>query len=189
MSRLAPRAALLVFSVAALAGRPARASSSAPADVAPPTEAETGRFVALESDLAADAGRASQYCALKAAGEKEDNSNKTPAEIGRKLEANPMFNGLLRRHGFSGQRFTEVSLQLFGGMLGLAMADDLDKTARAQGKPATHRAVLLQKSAEARVAAPRQAELSAVLDRVGKLCASDDEEDEEDENAGDDGSE
>jgi hypothetical protein len=178
MNRFARSAAILV-AVTALAAAPARAAASPSDAIAPLADAEITRYVALQNDLLGDAGRAQQFCAMQAESAGDGNAEKTPAAIGRKLEANPMFAGLMRRQGFSGQRYAEVSLQIFAGALGLGMADDFDKTARAQGKPATNRAELLQKSAEARAVAPRLAELSAVFDKVGKLCSAGEEEEEE----------
>ena len=177
--RRPPAVSLALFAFVLLAPHAGRAAAAAPA-MAPPSDAELTRFVALENDIAADAGRAAQFCTLQAQAEHEADSQKTPAEIGRRLDANPLFGPLLRRHGLSGQRYTEVTLQAFGGALGLGMADDLDSTARAKGLKADNREQLLARSAEARAVAPRLAELTAALDKVGKLCAGD----EEDEDAG-----
>lgn len=152
------------------------------AEPAPPSDAEIAKFVGIENGLVADSGRAAAICTDFAAAKPSDSERSSdPAVVGRRLEASPIIGPLLRRNGISGQRFTEVSVHVVAALIGLAIADDADATARRQGKPAGNREGLLANSAAARVVAAHQKELTASLEKFRTLC--------DDESSGDEGDE
>ena len=99
----------------------------------------------------------------------DDPPDPEGARIGRELDAHALFGPLIRRHGLTGQRYAQVTVQLAGGLLGLAIADSLDENEVQQGRPATNRAKLLADSPEARVAAAHQAEITAVFQQASAL--------------------
>jgi hypothetical protein len=159
----------------AAAVSPAAARRSPAPDVPPPSDHELAQFVAVEKELVADASRADELCSFKTEESEEAKDDPLLAKAGQKLEASPLFGPVLRRQSISGQRFAQVSVQVAAGVLGLAMADSLDKSAKEQGKPATNRETLISRSPEAKAVAGRQAEISALLEKVAALCGDSDD--------------
>lgn len=153
------------------------AVGAAAAEPPPPTDAELVRFVAVEDGLAAG-DPAATCAAIDAAKGEEAESSSDPAVIGRRLEQSPLVGPVLRRQGMSGQRFAEISVHVASAAIGLSMADQLDATARRQGKPATNRETLLARSPAARAYAAREKEVLASLEKLKALCGGDDGEDE-----------
>ncbi len=152
------------------------------ADSPPPSDAEVTKFIAIEKAIAADESRATAVCEeFDSAKDSDTGQSSDPAVIGRRLEASPNVGPLLRRNGMSGQRFTEVSVHVAAAAIGLGMADDLDATARLQGKPATNRASLIAKSPAARVVAARYQELTDSMGKLQALCGGGSGDDQGDE--------
>jgi hypothetical protein len=152
------------------------APSTAQSDPPLPTDVEVGKFVAIWDALAADPASAAETCGL-AAGETAEEEGWSATDAGEALEASPSFGPLLRRNGIGGARFAEVSLHLFGGLLGLAYADELDATARERGLPAKNRETVIRDSPAAKLAAKHEAALKPVMRRVEAVCSAAEEDD------------
>jgi hypothetical protein len=173
--------------VAALAVLVPFSAAAAAAEETPalPSDAEVLKFIAVWKAVAADPDSAREACA--SAEESEDESadgeeseDESAAAMGRKLEAHPTVGPILARNSISGRRFAEVSMHVFAGMLGLAIADQSDAAERERGKTGTSREAVLRDSPVARLVAAHQAELDPVMQRARELCSSDSVEEEDD---------
>ena len=149
------------------------------AEPAPPTDAEITAFVGVQRGLVADPSRAEAICAALDEDRESDQGSQDLAVIGRKVEASSILGPLVRRQAISGRRFAELSVQIAAALFGLDMADSADASELAKGKPGKNREALLQRSAEARSVAPRQAELVTALKRVDEFCGESDSDDDE----------
>jgi hypothetical protein len=178
--RIAPiRLAVPIVTVALLSATALRAE-----EPPPPTDAELTKFIAIENDLFSDPGRAEEVCGeIDSAKQGDEKSDPDMAVVGRRLEASGVFGPVLRAHGMSGKRYFEVSVHVAGALIGLGIADELDTTARSQGKSATNRSAAIAKSPAVAVVAARQAELTEALKKYDKLCG-DAEEDEGGDDSG-----
>lgn len=145
---------------------------SAHAAIAPLSDADLSKFVAVQRELVADPARAAVLCAMGDDSESEEEEAPDPegARFGRQLDAHPVAGPLVREHGLSGQRFAQVSVQIVAQAMAVGIAEQLDEGAKSAGKPATNRADLLARSAEARLYVARQAELTELLVKVAALC-------------------
>lgn len=151
------------------------------AEPALPSDAEIAQFLAVESALVADPSRAGEVCELiQEHEEAEESTVDSFAEVGPRLEANPIVGPLLRRHGIAGQRFAEVGIQVTAGLIGLAIADSTDQASGGQAGARPNRTALLRDSAVARVVAPHEAKIAEVLSKVDAFCP-DNESDAESE--------
>lgn len=182
MDRRFVRRAFLLLAVIALAGLPAPALAQGD-DPPPPTDAEATKFFAVYSALLDDPSLADEACGLGSSDADGDSGSQDLAALGRKIDTHPSFGPLVRRQGLSGRRFIEVTMHLFAGYLGLAIADDADRGKPKQGGVGPNRAALLGDSPAARVAAAHQEEMARLQARTDELCAADEEEgyDEEEE--------
>ncbi len=146
-------------------------------DPALPSDAEVTKFIGVWKALAADPGSASEVCAGVGDEGGDDGEDFDAAAIGKELEASPTLGPLLARQALSGRRFIEVSVHLFAGMLGLAIADELDSGQ----ERAANREAVLRDSPAAKLVAAHQAELDPVMQRAQELCSEEEEEEEEEE--------
>ena len=181
MERRFVRCASLLLAAVALAGLPTSVLAQEE-DPPPPSDAEATKFFAVYSALLDDPSLAGEVCGLGDGEAGDDSGSQSAAAAGRKIDAHPRVGPVVRRQGLTGRRFVEVSMHLFAGYLGLAIADDAD---RGKPKPAgvgPNRASLLKDSASARVAASHQPEMARLQARMDELCAADEDE-------GDDGEE
>lgn len=180
MDRRFVRCAFLLLAVVALAGisAPVLAQDD---DPPPPSDAEATKFFAVYAALLDDPSLSGEVCGLGDGEAGDDSGNQSAGALGRKVDANPRVGPVVRRQGLTGRRFVEVSMHLFAGYLGLAIADDAD---RGKPKPAgvgPNRAALLEDSASARVAAAHQPEMARLQARMDELCAAEAGDDGEDE--------
>jgi len=160
------------------------AASAFAAEPPPPTEAELMKYVAVQDALATDTARRQEICALFQEGWLDDGGGEDDlAAAGRRAEANPIFGPLLRRQGITGRRYAELSVEIFGVLLGAAIADEADADARRAGRPANNRETLRASSPSAPPILARQEDLTRALGAVRAMC----EKDEEDEDHGDEG--
>lgn len=172
--------ALAVFALAL----PVRLAAAEPP---PPSDAELTKYIAVQNALAGDVARRDQICELLA-GDASGSGASTddPAVAGRRLEANPIFGPLVRKHGLSGRRYVELSVQVAGVLIGAAMADESDAAARAKGRPAKGRETLLASSPDAPPILARQQDLTAALEAVQAICGESDDDGYDDESAAED---
>lgn len=178
MDRRFVRRAFLLLAVIVLAGP--RASARAQGDdPPPPTDVEATKFFAVYAALLDDPSLAAEACGLASGDADDDSGSQDLAALGRKIDADPSFGPLVRRQGLSGRRFIEVTMHLFAGFLGLAIADDADLGKPKQDGVGPNRAELLKDSASARVAAAHQAEMTRLQARMDERCAAPDDEGDE----------
>ncbi len=152
--------------VVALAARPGAAQPP------PPSDAELTAYIAVQDALVADSARRAEICELiTAEAPDEGEVGDELAAAARRAESDPIFGPLLRRTGLSGRRYAELSVQVFGVLLGAAMADKADAADRAAGRPANSRQALLASSPEAPPILARQQDLTRSLSAVQAMCA------------------
>ena len=176
-------ACALPFVILVVSARPAAAEPP------PPSDAELSAYIAVQDALVADTARRAAICALiSAEAPEESGAGDELAAAARRAEANPIFGPLLRRNGLSGRRYGELSVQVFGVLLGAVIADETDAAARAAGRPEKSRQELLASSSAAPPILARQQDLTRALSAVQAICgAGEDDSGDDDEEPADPG--
>jgi len=144
------------------------------------SESELQRLLALDQELGALAEHGTIACPPEtSADDGEGDAAAQVAAIARQVESNATLAPLLKKHGFTGKRWLEVTFQLGGAGFALYAADENDADARRNGRPAIQREQLLRDHASARFFVAHSSEFEATRERLEAACPVDDESSED----------